>query len=112
MLRRLARNLFENAARYGAGTAIEAVIDRLPSEAAQIVVMDRGPGIEAGERENIFRPYYRPPGMAETGEGGVGLGLSLVRQIAQFHGGSAACTARPGGGTRFEVVLYSLERSN
>ena len=106
LLRRLARNLFENTARYGGETTIEAEINRLPSGAAQIVVMDRGPGIEPGERENIFRPFYRPPGMAETGAGGVGLGLSLVRQIARSHRGSAVCTARAGGGTRFEVVVH------
>ena len=111
LLRRLARNLFENAARYGGGTAIEAEIDQLPSGAGRIIVMDRGPGIEPAERENIFRPFYRPAGMVESG-GGVGLGLSLVRQIARSHRGSAVCTPRPGGGTHFEVVVFSLGPSD
>ena len=112
LMRRLARNLFENAARYGDGTPIEAEISELDPNGVMIVVMDRGPGIAESERENVFRAFYRPPGMGETGEGGVGLGLSLVRQIAHLHGGTAVCLPRPGGGTRFEVSLYFLDRSD
>ena len=55
-------------------------------------------------RERIFEPFYRLPGHAEQA-GGVGLGLSLVRQIAQRHGGSVRCEARPGGGSVFLLTL-------
>ena len=110
LLRRLSRNLFENAARYGGGTAIEAKISPLPPDGARIVVLDRGPGTADSERDKIFRPFYRPPGMAETGEGGVGLGLSLVRNIAAAHAGTAVCEARTGGGTRFEVRLFPMRQ--
>ncbi|HEX7115991.1 MAG TPA: sensor histidine kinase, partial [Steroidobacter sp.] len=48
--------------------------------------------------------FYRPAGTAER-EGGVGLGLALVRQIAQHHGGTVRCTPRDGGGTCFVVEL-------
>ena len=65
---------------------------------------DRGPGIEAAERERIFEPFYRPPGAAEAGAS-YGLGLALVRQIARAHGGEVRCLPREGGGTVFEVVL-------
>jgi signal transduction histidine kinase len=56
------------------------------------------------QRERIFEPFYRMPGHAEHA-GGVGLGLSLVRQIAQRHGGDVRCEAREGGGSRFIISL-------
>ncbi|HET8869277.1 MAG TPA: ATP-binding protein, partial [Aquabacterium sp.] len=49
-------------------------------------------------------PFYRMPGHAEHA-GGVGLGLSLVRQIAIRHGGSVKCDSPPGGGGRFTITL-------
>jgi signal transduction histidine kinase len=54
--------------------------------------------------ERIFEPFYRLPGHAEHA-GGVGLGLSLVRQIAQRHGGDVRCEAREGGGSQFVIQL-------
>ncbi len=104
MLRRLLRNLFDNARRYGAGSEIEASVVARTDGGARIRVEDRGPGVPEAERERIFEPFYRPPGTAETTEG-VGLGLALVRQIARHHGGDARCLAREGRGTRFEVEL-------
>ncbi len=67
-------------------------------------VSDRGPGVPATERERIFEPFYRLAGHAEQA-GGVGLGLSLVRQIARHHGGEARCEAREGGGSCFVLSL-------
>ena len=55
-------------------------------------------------RERVFEPFFRLPGHAERA-GGVGLGLSLVRQIAQQHGGRVSVTAREGGGSCFEIRL-------
>ncbi len=105
MLRRLVRNLFENAKRYGAGTPIEAHLEISAPGRATLAVMDRGPGVPSEERERIFEPFYRPVGTRESVDGGVGLGLSLVDKIARHHGGTARCVAREGGGTRFEVEL-------
>jgi signal transduction histidine kinase len=103
LLRRLLRNLLENARRYGAGTPIEVTLSD-GSGPAVLRVCDRGPGVPAAERERIFEPFYRPAGTREP-EGGVGLGLALVRQIARKHGGDARCTPRDGGGSCFEVTL-------
>ena len=71
---------------------------------AVIRVRDRGPGVPEAMRERIFEPFFRMPGHAEQA-GGVGLGLSLVRQIALRHGGSVRCEARTGGGSCFVVSL-------
>jgi signal transduction histidine kinase len=69
-----------------------------------ICVEDRGPGVPPDQRERIFEPFYRLPGARER-EGGVGLGLSLVKTIAERHGGHVRCEAREGGGARFVVEL-------
>jgi signal transduction histidine kinase len=108
MLRRLLRNLFENAQRYAAGSPIEASVVPLHPSGARLCIADRGPGVPEQERERIFAPFYRPSGMRERGDGGVGLGLALVRQIARHHGGDVRCVPRQGGGTCFEVTLYSV----
>jgi signal transduction histidine kinase len=102
LLRRAIRNLLENARRYG-GSDIELNLTR-SAGGIELRVCDRGPGVPEDCRERIFEPFFRLPGHAETA-GGVGLGLSLVRQIAQQHGGSVRCEARPGGGSCFTVTL-------
>ena len=108
MLRRLLRNLFENAQRYAAGSPIEASVVPLHPTGARLCIADRGPGVPEQERERIFAPFYRPTGIRERGDGGVGLGLALVRQIAHHHGGDVRCVPRHGGGTCFEVTLHSV----
>ena len=105
MLRRLVRNLIENARRYASGSQIE--VSLAPRDGGVCLrVEDRGPGVPIAERERVFEPFYRLPGAAESGEG-AGLGLALVRQIARHHGGDARCLPREGGGTCFEVDLAS-----
>lgn len=105
MLRRLMRNLLENAQRYAADSVVEAAVEPLLPTGARLCVADRGPGVPEEERERIFAPFYRPVGLQRRNDGGVGLGLALVRQIAQHHGGTVRCLPREGGGTCFEVTL-------
>lgn len=100
LLRRALRNLLENARRYG-GNEVVAVVG-VNGKNATVQVCDRGPGVPEAQRERIFEPFYRLPGHAEQA-GGVGLGLSLVKQIAERHGGSVRCLARDGGGSCFEL---------
>ena len=102
LLRRALRNLLENARRYGGGD-IHVSTERVGAQAV-VRVCDRGPGVPEALRERIFEAFYRLPGHAEKA-GGVGLGLSLVRQIAERHGGSVRCEAREGGGSCFVLSL-------
>ncbi|MBV8037543.1 HAMP domain-containing sensor histidine kinase [Roseateles sp.] len=102
LLRRALRNLLDNARRYG-GPDVELAL-RPVAGGYEFVVADRGPGVPAELRERIFEPFYRLPGHAEMA-GGVGLGLSLVKQIAERHGGSVRCLPRDGGGSRFVLFL-------
>ena len=102
LLQRLARNLLENAVRHGGGRAEAAV--RLTRTTVELDVLDRGAGVKESERERVFEPFYRARGASEA-SGGVGLGLSLVRQIARQHGGDAYCLPREGGGSIFRVTL-------
>ncbi|MBS0444421.1 MAG: HAMP domain-containing protein [Proteobacteria bacterium] len=104
LVRRALRNLLENARRYG-GSEIQVVTERV-GNAAQVRVCDRGPGVPEALRERIFEAFYRLPGHAEQA-GGVGLGLSLVKQIAERHGGSVRCEGRDGGGSCFVLTLPS-----
>jgi signal transduction histidine kinase len=99
LLRRLLRNLLENARRHGA-PPVELRV-RKTAGGAEISVCDRGPGVPEGERERVFEPFFRHA----AGESGAGLGLALVRQIARRHGGDARCLARQGGGACFVAEL-------
>ena len=113
LLRRALRNLLENARRYGRDAqgqlrAIEVDVRHAPDRSrAELVVRDHGPGVPEALRERIFEPFYRLPGASER-EGGVGLGLSLVRTIAQRHHGQVRCEAAPGGGAQFVLTLPLL----
>ena len=103
LLRRAVRNLLENAARHGSAGQVSAGLS-LADGHAELHVDDRGPGVPEAQRERIFEPFYRLPGASER-DGGVGLGLALVRSIAERHGGSAQCDNCPGGGARFTLRL-------
>ncbi|WP_180124969.1 ATP-binding protein [Rhodoferax sp. BLA1] len=102
LLRRAVRNLLENARRHAAGEVSLSLLQT--STLAQIRVCDQGPGVPPELRERIFEPFYRLPGATER-DGGVGLGLALVKSIAERHGGRVFCEARPEGGACFVIEL-------
>lgn len=102
LLRRAIRNLLDNARRYSTGAVNVSLQQHGPY--AVLRVFDRGPGVPAALRERIFEPFYRLPGASET-NGGVGLGLALVKSIAERHGGTVRCEGRDGGGACFVIEL-------
>lgn len=101
LLRILVRNLLENARRHGAPPIdVEVSAD---GGFARVTVTDRGPGVEPAEIDRLFEPFYRPASQPEGDGGGTGLGLSLVRRVAELHGGRVWC--EPGVGGRFVVEI-------
>lgn len=112
LVRRMLRNLLENARRYGRSKQQEVSHDaaeilaclRVQHGKIEIDICDRGPGVPESERERIFAPFYRATGAHES-DGGVGLGLALVRQIVERHQGQVQCLAREGGGSCFRLCL-------
>ncbi len=103
LLRRLIRNLLENARRHGA-PPVEVRVSRAGS-GAELRVSDHGPGIPDAEREGVFQPFHRFVGSGERA--GAGLGLALVRQIARRHGGDARYVAGAPSGGSFVVTLHT-----
>jgi signal transduction histidine kinase len=104
LLRRMVRNLLENAKRYGDNSPISVIVDSSQAGTLHIDVCDGGRGVPPAEREKIFAPFYRLPGARER-DGGVGLGLSLVRQIARAHRGEVVCLPLSERGSCFRVSL-------
>ncbi len=102
LLRRLMRNLLENADKHGK-PPVEITVSQSNGQ-VHISVADRGPGVPEAERIHLFEPFYRPAGRSEM-SGGWGLGLALVRQIAGRHRGVVRCEPREGGGSLFVVDL-------
>ena len=99
LMRRLLRNLLENARRHG-GRDVSMTLRQ-----GTIEVRDGGPGVPLAECERIFEPFYRASHASEA-DGGVGLGLALVKSIAQRLGASVSCRAREDGvGACFVVGL-------
>jgi len=103
-LRRLLSNLFENAAHYGDGKAID--VDLQCNEGGIVIdICDRGPGIPADQTEAVFRPFHRLESARDSRTGGSGLGLAIARQLAIKHGWTIDLLPREGGGTVVRVAL-------
>ena len=104
LLHRMLANLLENALKHG----VPPVTIRLTTTTAgaTLDVEDTGPGIPEGERENVFQPFYRGPGRQNVE--GYGLGLPLVRKIAEAHGGQAFIVDGPGDRCVTRIVLPLL----
>ncbi|MBP8284521.1 MAG: HAMP domain-containing protein [Chromatiaceae bacterium] len=103
-LRRVLENLLDNALRYGDNQPIDLVLEGTGT-AVRIGVLDRGPGIPAGQTEAVFQPFYRVDGSRSPVNGGAGLGLAIVRQLTTTHGWRVQLQPREGGGLEAWLTL-------
>ena len=104
-LRRCLNNLIENALRYGERADL-TISDDEPE--LRIEVRDRGPGIPDDQLEAVFEPFFRLEGSRSRDSGGAGLGLSIARNIARWHGGDVTLRNAADGGL---IATLRLPRS-
>jgi signal transduction histidine kinase len=109
-LRQALANLLANAVRLapeGSRIRVAAGVDR---GWAWMAVEDQGPGIAEADRQRVFQRFYRGDGTKGRDEGRSGLGLAIVRQIAEAHGGEARLASEPGRGSTFSVWIPAQTR--
>lgn len=95
-------NLIGNAVRYAASVKVTAV---RREDAAEVIIDDDGPGIPPEFRELVFKPFYRIEGSRNPKTGGVGLGLTIARDVARAHGGNILLEDGPMKGLRVRLLL-------
>jgi two-component system, OmpR family, osmolarity sensor histidine kinase EnvZ len=101
-LRRCLGNLIANARHYARHIWVSSV----PVEdGVDILIDDDGPGVPAPERERVFQPFIRLDTSRNPSTGGVGLGLTIARDVARSHGGDVRLETSPQGGLRARVHL-------
>jgi signal transduction histidine kinase len=100
-LKRALRNLIENAIKYGKAARME-VSD---GKELAISICDNGPGIPAAQLESVFEPFFRLESSRGRDTGGVGLGLSIARDVAEMHGGTVCLKNLAGGGLAATLTL-------
>ena len=105
LLRRAVDNLLDNAAKYSDEATTITLRARLTADSIVFVVEDHGIGIEAADLARVGTPFFRTDQSRSRTTGGVGLGLSLARRIAEAHGGSVDMTSEPRVGTKVRIAL-------
>ena len=105
MLRRVVMNLLDNAIRYTSDGGTITARTAASGNTARIQVTDTGIGIAAEHTVKIFERFYRADSARSRDAGGFGLGLSIVKWVAEAHQGTVECVSRPGAGSTFTVTL-------
>ena len=104
-------NLLDNAVKYSRAPAPIEVSVASDGDAVLLSVGDRGIGIPANEREQIFQKFVRGVDATRAGIRGVGIGLALVKHIAEAHGGTVRVHSKIGGGSTFTIALPATSGS-
>jgi len=99
---RCVTNLIDNAIRYADHLSVRA---GKRGDAIEVTIDDDGPGIPEEERNKVFRPFYRMEDSRNPDTGGVGLGMSIARDIMRGHGGEIILSDSPSGGLRVRLRL-------
>jgi len=98
-------NLLTNAVKYSPQRTEVRVSAWKESGHVRIAVKDQGIGMDQKEVKQIFQKFYRTKKAEESGEAGTGIGLSIVQQIVEQHGGEIDVVSQPGAGSCFTLVL-------
>lgn len=101
------RNLIENAIAHTSEDrgVVRLLVAALPDGRVRFRVEDDGPGVDAAQRERVFDRLHRTDEARDRSSGGAGLGLAIVRAIAEAHGGTVLLAESPEGGARLELML-------
>jgi signal transduction histidine kinase len=102
---RIVTNLLANAVKFSPSGSVVEVAVTANGTNVLLAVSDEGPGIPDDERDRVFERFFRGKGAEVTGTRGTGLGLAVVKELAERMGGSVGAENRPEGGARFTVVL-------
>ena len=103
-VKQIVANLIQNAQRYGGATPVELALE-CGQDTVRVIVRDSGPGIPADQLEKVFRPFYRLESSRSQVTGGTGLGLALVRQLAETNGWKVVLQNRPQGGLEATLAM-------
>jgi two-component system OmpR family sensor kinase len=106
LLRRLVLNLLDNAIRYTPGGGRVSVQLETCEGSLRIAVCDTGIGIPPEAAPHVFERFYRADQARSREQGGFGLGLSIVKWIAESHNGTVELSSQPGVGSTFTVLLH------
>jgi two-component system osmolarity sensor histidine kinase EnvZ len=102
IFRRCLANLINNAMRYAEHVSVKA---GKRGDFVDITIDDDGPGIALEMREDVFKPFFRIDESRNLGTGGVGLGLTIARDVVRMHGGDIELVDSPNGGLRARIKL-------
>ncbi len=103
MFRQMLVNLLDNAIKYGPEGQTVTVDISANGDQARVAVTDQGPGVPVGERSLVWQRFWRGP--HNVGVTGTGIGLALVRELVELHGGTVGVSDGDDGGARFELRL-------